>query len=644
MASPTRFVSLASSARHAPAATAAAPSADPRQLVEITVRLRRKSGVPFPQVSRLGATPPAARRHLTHDELAAAYGASEADLDAVIAYATHVGLDVIEASAARRMVVLSGTLGEVCKAFPADVRRVEHGGVRCRRRVGHVSVPDVLAGAIEAVFGLSSHPRARPYLVMPGPGAPAQASRACGPASAPARESRLASEVAALYDFPAGFDGRGQCIGLIQFGGGYRDDDLRRYFSRLGVHPEVVTVPVGGHQNTPGIDRGADGEVALDIEVAGSVAPGARIAVYFADWTERGWIDALNAAIHDRVNKPSVISISWGWAELEQTGHVAWTQAAIDAVNAALEEAALLGITVICASGDDGATDGVSDARAHVDFPASSPWVLSCGGTALRVVDGKLVREVVWNEGLRSTGRGTTGGGVSDVIPMPAWQADANVPLSMASGHAGRGVPDVAGGAAGQTGYTIHLAGRDIVGVAGTSAVAPLYAGLVARLNQALGKRVGYLNPFLYRALAGKGVCRDITEGTNDATGKLGAYHARAGWDPCTGLGSIIGTKLLEALRADAPTTAPRPAVVLPPLAAAPAVAATSPAAPTTAPRAAVVLPPLAAAPPVAAPPPAAPTTPPPSGAPPSGPPNRVSQVTLRVPSDAALGELDKTA
>ena len=614
MPSPTRFVPLSSSARHVATVPAAAPPVDPRELVELTVRLRRKPGALFPQVSRLGATPPAARRHLTHDEVAAVYGASEADLDAVMAYVEASGLDVLEASAAKRTVMLAGTLGAVSKAFPVDVRRVEHRGMRYRRRVGEVSVPYALAGVIEAIFGFSNHPRARPYLVMPSRDAPAAAAHAStggpAPVSGPVRESRLASEVAALYDFPAGFDGSGQCIGLLQFGGGYRDDDLRRYFARIGVRPEVVAVPVGGHQNTPGIDRGADGEVALDIEVAGAVAPGARIAVYFADWTERGWVDALNAAIHDRVNKPSVISISWGWAELEQTGHVAWTQAAIDAVNAALEEAALLGITVICAAGDDGSTDGVNDARAHVDFPASSPYVLSCGGTALRVADGKLVREVVWNEGLRSTGRGTTGGGVSDVIPMPTWQANANVPASMATGNPGRGVPDVAGSAAGQTGYTIHLAGRDIPGVAGTSAVAPLYAGLIARLNQALGKRVGYLNPFLYGSLAASGVCRDITEGSNDATGQLGAYGARPGWDACTGLGSIIGSKLLEALRADADA------------------ASVSPPSPTASPTAPPTEPehPALSVPPI-------------SGVPESGPAPRISYVSGFVPGDDALDE-----
>jgi kumamolisin len=204
---------------------------------------------------------------------------------------------------------------------------------------------------------------------------------------------------------------------------------------------------------------------------------------------------------------------------------------------------------VLVAAGDDGSGDGIRDGRVHVDFPASSPWVLGCGGTSAEVQGSAIAREVVWNAGGRARGGGTTGGGVSDVVPQPDWQAAAGVPLSAATGQRGRGVPDVAGIAGGQAGYSIHLAGRDIRGVVGTSAVAPLYAGLVARINQALGQPVGYLNPILYRTLAARGVCRDITDGDNDATGSAGAYRAARGWDACTGWGSIDGTRLLEALR-----------------------------------------------------------------------------------------------
>ena len=285
--------------------------------------------------------------------------------------------------------------------------------------------------------------------------------------------------------------------------------------------------------------------------IAGAIAPGARIAAYFCEWTEKGWIDALETAIHDRENCPSILSISWGWAELEAGGNVSWTESAINAVNTSLQEAALLGVTVLCASGDAGSAAAGSGAGAHVDFPASSPYVLSCGGTTLRVT-ATGIDEVTWNAGARTaTGGGATGGGVSELNPLPTWQAAAGVPTSLSTGRQGRGVPDIAGDADRATGYTILVDGQEVHGVGGTSAVAPLYAGLLARINQRLGKPMGYLNPLLYEKLAHVAF-RDVVVGSNDCDGAKG-YQAGKGWDACTGWGSIVGSKLLVALLDEAP-------------------------------------------------------------------------------------------
>ena len=208
--------------------------------------------------------------------------------------------------------------------------------------------------------------------------------------------------------------------------------------------PTVVAVSVDGGKNTPSPDDGADGEVALDIQVAGGAAPGARIAVYFAPNSDAGFVDAITSAVHDSTNEPSVVSISWGSAESN------WTQQAIQSMNSAMQDASTVHVSVFCASGDNLATDGVNDGKAHVDFPASSPWAIGCGGTSISVNGSSITSETVWNDG-DSGG----GGGISDLFPVPTFQANANLPPSVNDGQTRRGVPDVAADAAPGTGYQI---------------------------------------------------------------------------------------------------------------------------------------------------------------------------------------------
>jgi kumamolisin len=261
------------------------------------------------------------------------------------------------------------------------------------------------------------------------------------------------------------------------------------------------------------------------------VAPGARFVVYFAPNTDQGFIDAVSTAVHDSTNKPSVISISWGGPE------DSWTKQARTEMEQILTEGAAAGVTVTAASGDDGSTDGVSDGSQHVDFPASAPHMLACGGTTLRIEGDQIASEVVWND-LPTDGAG--GGGISIEFPVPSYQAGLPMPPNVDTDQAGRGVPDVSGDADPQTGYSILVGGVD-QSVGGTSAVAPLWAGLIALVNQALGQPVGFFQPRLYQGSASGGF-RDITEGDN------GAYSAATGWDPCTGLGSPEGSALLAAL------------------------------------------------------------------------------------------------
>ncbi len=294
--------------------------------------------------------------------------------------------------------------------------------------------------------------------------------------------------------------------------------------------PPVVAVPVDGATNSPAGDpNSADGEVVLDIEVAGAVAPGARIAVYFAPNTDQGFLDAVNAAIHDSTNHVTAVSISWGAPESQ------WTAQAMDAMERGVPSAAALGIPVFSAAGDNGSADGVTDGRAHADFPSSSPYAVGCGGTTLAAGNGAISSEVVWN-----AGGGATGGGVSDHFPVPSYQSGVAPTSANPGGRKGRGVPDVAGVADPATGYQVLVDGEQIV-VGGTSAVAPLWAGLTALLQQALGRPLAPLQPELYPLKTGFG---DVTSGSN------GAYRARSGWDACTGLGTPRGTALRSALSA----------------------------------------------------------------------------------------------
>jgi kumamolisin len=212
----------------------------------------------------------------------------------------------------------------------------------------------------------------------------------------------------------------------------------------------------------------------------------------------------------------------------------------MNAFNAACNDAALLGITVCIASGDNGSSDGESDKKNHVDFPASSPWVIACGGTRLSSRDGKIASETVWNDGTRG---GSTGGGVSSYFPTPSYQATLKVPKPTSGKNLnGRGVPDVEGVADPETGYRVLIDGQPGV-VGGTSAVAPLWAALIALCNEQLGKNLGWFNPALYGTVAQHKVLRDITEGTN------GSFRALSGWDCCTGLGTPNGTALLNLLQ-----------------------------------------------------------------------------------------------
>jgi kumamolisin len=585
------LVELPGSARSRLEAATPAGQLDTSERAVLTLVLRRRDEIPAEIVE--GPTV------LTHDELRDQYGADPADVDLVRQTLGALGLEVTVVHASTRRVKVAGTIGALSSAFGVTLQQVSSpdpktgGDVTHRYREGPLFVPAALDGVVLAVLGLDTRPQARPHFRLGG----------VAPEAAAAQGSTYPpNQVADIYKFPAGTTGAGQTVAVIELGGGFSTSDLDSYFGSLGIPvPSISAVSVDGASNAPGSDpNGADVEVALDIDVIGAAAPGAKQLVYFAPNSDNGFVDAISAAA-TAAPAPIAISISWGQSE------DSWTAQGRSAMDAAIADAAAMGITVCVASGDNGSGDAVNDGKPHVDFPASSPHALACGGTKLiaNPSTGVISSEVVWNETAANEGAG--GGGVSDVFPVPSFQATAGVPVraarsAVASGSAtsaapeavdestrrkhhepggtsggtgapggtdaaggtgaavgtggsggsgisaagsGRGVPDVAGNADPVTGYQIFSGGQAQV-VGGTSAVAPLWAALVSRLAEATGQRFGLIQTLLYAGVSpGTAVSgfNDITSGNN------GAYTAGPGWDACSGLGSPDGTALLNRLK-----------------------------------------------------------------------------------------------
>lgn len=335
-------------------------------------------------------------------------------------------------------------------------------------------------------------------------------------------------QVATACHYPLGsVTGKGYVGGIIELGGGYKDSQVDEFFSSSGLPtPTFVSVPVSGGKNKQDGPDGADGEVQLDMEVAGAIAPDATFRVYFAANTDAGFLAAIEQAIADGCNG---ISISWGSSENN------WDPSTMDQFEAVIKGARAKGIPVFVAAGDSGSQDS-SGAGNQTDFPASSPSAIGCGGTRLEInPDGSRASETVWDD---SDTQSATGGGVSKHFP-------------------GRQVPDVAANADPDTGYEIMVDGsRTVVG--GTSAVAPLMLGLHALLWESNGgKPFDFLNLIVTNPQA----CFDVTVGDN------GGYRAGPGRDDTTGFGVPDGALLASALLGGvaapappAPTPTPAPA------------------------------------------------------------------------------------
>jgi kumamolisin len=519
-------------------------------VVTVTLMLRRKdNGAKHAEIVDRGAPRP------TRQQFIDARGADQGELDKVADFATTSGLEVIEKDAARRSVVVKGTVAAISKAFDVKLNDYRYERGKYRSHDGAVRVPSDVAGYVEAVVGLTDRPVRAVHLST----ARRRASMARRGANAdPANTAPLTpQQVATLYNFPSG-DGAGQTIGLYEMEtgdgpAGYALADLKGTMAALGglPMPKIVDVPIDGVGNT----GQSDGETGLDITVAGAIAPQATIAVYFAGGTTQNIIHALQAMIHPAAGQPvpTVMSISYTWGP-DDPGTDSFSDSEYQQMSGLFEDAATNKVTVLVSSGDQGAEvpdpSNPHQRQAQTAYPGSDPWVTACGGTTVGNIAGGSFDEWVWND-VGAAGPGATGGGVSARFPVPSWQSNVQVPHRVGTGQPGRGVPDIAGNASENSGYLQVINGQPPQSVGGTSAVAPLYAGLVARINANLGASVGYLNPTLYALPAA--TFNDILGSPGPAGNSFAqvqGYPAGQGWDACTGFGSVHGQALQDAISA----------------------------------------------------------------------------------------------
>ena len=529
-------VQIPNSTHTLPAGSMIQRKTSPHQWIEVTVGVARPK--PLPSLESIEKLKPRERKYMTRDQLDKDYGIGNDALDKITAFAHAHSLQVTHVARGSARVRLGGTVEDMSAAFDVSLFDYKHAKLGdFHAHTGPVFIPKDLEGVVTGVFGFNTDRHLRRHATAPASAAQASTPRWFEP-----------PELATLYNFPKA-TGKGQCIALLEFGGGVEADSVTTYFKKLGMTtPKVIPIAVNHVSIDPTADPDSTGEVMLDIDVAGALAPDATIAVYFSTFDQKGLIDAISAVIEDKTNNPSVVSISWGWDENQRfQNSILWTPSAIDHISESFLAAAQLGISVCVSTGDDGSEAQIQDGRAHVNYPATDPSVLAVGGTTLHRKTGNqpgIASEVVWNDG---PGSGT-GGGISDYIQRPSWQNNVVPPSINPTHFTGRGIPDVAANADPNTGYLSYSGGKfGIVG--GTSAAAPLWAALIALCNEQLNARVGNFNALLYSSIGPAKTLHDVTKGNNDTDGRLdGNFKAGAGWDACTGWGTPDGQKLLKAL------------------------------------------------------------------------------------------------
>ena len=523
--------------------------------IRFTVLLQARDIRMLRDAARAVADPKSAvyGRHLSPEEVRTLVAPGLQDLDAVLSFLRDAGLAVDSVAGAGTAIQAHGSAEKVAQAFdiPIGVYDLPRSLSPLRRRAiaaeRDPSIPASLAAVIRGIAGLNTLPAARRFPPILSPARSKVPRRGPAAARGPAG-GYTPDEIRAAYGIPAPVNAgaRGERVAILEFGGGFSSGDFGAFCAHYGLEEgDVTEVSVSGAKNDyKGKTGDADVEVALDMDWVRGTAPEADLDLWWVPNSDAGWVDFLSALLDaPDARRPSIVSISWGMPEDGFS-----TSRRYDQTRQLFLSCALLGITFVSASGDAGAGDVTEDSPAfdgqrHVDFPGVVPEVTAVGGTKL-VPSGASFGETAWNDG---PGGGATGGGFSRFIAVPAWQKPA---LAGRSGVTGRGIPDVAAVASPDPGLSIFVRNK-WTAAGGTSVAAPIWAGILARVNAArtgAGKpRLGAANAALYAAAKGTSPFRDVTKGNNSYAGVTG-YSAGKGWDPVTGLGAARVGPLVKKL------------------------------------------------------------------------------------------------
>ena len=563
-------VELKGSWRRPPPNSVRRRDVDARERINVTMTLK---GPDLPSPAGMP------KRPLSRSEVDKRFGVRPATIRRVEKVLEGFRLRIDDVKQGGRSLRVSGTAAAMTAAFRPKLGIYElRGEGEIRGREGRLMIPRALEGIVTGIDGLDQRPMAFRHRVRSSARTKARAKRAAATLLSPGFGSGpdgclTPSDVLERYNFPSG-NGGGQTIVIAEFGApvsngklmppAYIANDLRAFCKRHGVRrPNVKIRPIDikplnetqYRTATRRLPKGLKGilaaetdETMMDVELVVGLCPKADVHVYFASWTQKGWIDFLDEVTLLDTAKPITVSISYGLAEESPD----WSDGAMNSVNHRLQIAAMMGINICVSAGDDGIGCGQRGGRYHVEFPASSPFTLGVGGTMLTRNGDSQADEVVWWEapGHRTdNGGGATGGGVSALNPRPPWQ---RVRVSSLNPRARKGcvVPDVAA-LAGPPFFDVILAGKPDTG-GGTSASTPVWAALIARITARLpaAKRRRFLAPLLYHPAVAQAGFRDIVSGSNGTrSGRGKGYQARKGFDAVSGHGVPDGKRLLAALR-----------------------------------------------------------------------------------------------
>ena len=475
---------------------------------------------------------------LDHNEFVYQFGATDKNLQKVVEWANSNSLTVSEAHHGGAVVKIIGTAEQFNNLFSITLETITDNNRTYYTHIGQLTIPTEISTVVESVFGLDNSltftfdAKRDPSL------------------EANSYSSPFPNELAKGYNFPKdpavgdNEQGKGACVAILELGGGWTQANLTSTFGQIGwANPSISDVGIDGGVNDGGADTNSSGEVMLDIWCVGAVAPLAKQVIYFAPNTFQGFIDIITAVANDTNYNPSVLSISWGTTDSN------WSSGQRTSFETALASCAVKGITVFVAAGDYGVRAISGGPTYTVQYPGTSPLVLCAGGTVVTLNSSyAITAEVPWGT---SGGSFAGGGGVSSLYSVPSWQTGLTSKTyptpSTATTLTGRGIPDVSAHA---IGYSFYYGSANTYGsgFVGTSATAPLMAGMVARINQLSGQRIGFVNSKWY---SNTSAFNDITTGDNHGGNTVG-YVGTAGWDAATGLGTPIGTAIYALYRTGA--------------------------------------------------------------------------------------------